>query len=162
MWGKVLAFDFQKNSLVDLLHALGLLHVWEGEGAEAVAGGVVRGLLGPELRNKTYLSSHINRIEKKIFLACSTPARPRWRRGWRRWTRRWGGRRWCRRWCAKAECRAGWGKKYLKKWEMTVVFFFLKKKNELTLPCVIAPTKAGTANPGMVAAMLDMPIRSPA
>ncbi len=32
---------------------------------------------------------------------------------------------------------------------------------KLTLLCVKAPTKAGTANPGMVAAMLVMPIRTP-
>ena len=31
-----------------------------------------------------------------------------------------------------------------------------------TDPCVSAPTMDGTANPGMVAPMLDMPMRTPA
>ena len=34
-------------------------------------------------------------------------------------------------------------------------------KNQLTTPCVRAPTKAGTRNPGMVAAIFVIPISKP-
>ena len=37
---------------------------------------------------------------------------------------------------------------------------FLTKK-KLTTPCVRAPTKAGTRNPGIVAAMFVIPISKP-